>query len=205
MGKFSVDTSSLEALLKKGFLPQGAENIPDPSMMQPAGMPPGMPMDPSMMGAPPGMPPGMPMDPSMMGMAPPPMDPSMMGMAPPPMDPSMGMPPEVAPEAPPEAVTVSLEDLKALLAESNEPKADKEKPEGDVSSQLAEVSQKLDDLLNLLAMSLQGMAVGSVGSPVEGPPNALAGQAGEFPTMGPQGPQDLPSMEDLYSQLGGLQ
>ena len=88
----------LKMLHKEAFVPGGeigqppvdpATGMPiDPAMMEQmmggaggGGMPPGMPMDPSMMGAPPmdpamggmppGMPPGMPMDPSMMGAPPP--------------------------------------------------------------------------------------------------------------------------------------
>ena len=159
-----------EALDKEAFTPltpeaMAAANGPpppmDPSMM--GGAPP---MDPSMMG---GMPPqgGMPMDPSMMGGMP--MDPSMMGGAPP-MDPSMmgGAPPAGG-----QPVTVSLDDLRQLLAESGSDDKDSGRATNrDIMNKLDEIEGMLADALGL--GGVEDMAAQPAGSPQPGPEDLAA-------------------------------
>ena len=171
-------------------------------------MPPGMPMDPSMMGAPPGMPPGMPMDPSMMGAPPPPgmpMDLSMMGL-----DPSMlgALPPELMGEAPPEeggqTVAVDLEDLRRIVVEAvDEAINPKSKSEGaeskkdsktqDVEAKLDDLSRKFDELLDFVAMTTGGPMLNQGGAGPMPPPGELAGMEGGLGSIfgGGQAPPQL--------------
>jgi len=181
---------ALNSLLQKeAFAPMPAGPPPtDPAMM--GGAPP---MDPAMMGGAPPMDPAMmggmpPMDPAMMGGAPPmdpaamggmpPMDPAAMGGMPP-MDPAMmgGMPP--APGG--ETVTVTMEDLKAILAEAsgNDNQPDATGKTAKVSNK--DLGSKIDELTDLVYMMANNLGVA--------PPVEETG--GMAPMEGEANPEDI--------------
>jgi hypothetical protein len=169
----TINHALLRSVLQKtAYVPPAPAAPPmppmDPSMM--GGAPPMPPMDPSMMGGAPPMPP---MDPSMMGGMPP-MDPSMMGGAPPPMDPSMvgGLPGEPAPEGG-QQVTLSIEDLRAILAEATQSAAPEKKSSGRTTN--TELAERIDGVEMMLASLLNAMGI-----PVpEQPPIAMEESAVE--------------------------
>lgn len=162
----------------------------DPAMMAGGGMPP---MDPAMMAAAGG---GMPGVDPMTGL--PPMDPSMMaGAGMPPMDPAAmagGMPP--MPEAP-QTVQVSLEDLRAILAEASG-KSEGEGPAGDQQS----VEKRLDNIEGMLGALLEvfgGAPEGDMaGMPAPEPPAGMEGMLPPLPAAAPETemPEDFSLLEN---------
>jgi hypothetical protein len=172
-------------------------------------------MDPSMMGGAP------PMDPSMMGGAPP-MDPAMMGMDPAMMgmDPSM-MPPTdpMAGAAPPGGeqggmpIMLSMEDLKAILAEATGKEAPVEGESTrvtnkDIGERLDQVEMMLAHIANFFNVPLPEGGIGVPTESVEAPP-AAEEQAPESPftepAMAAAGPGGMPAPTDGLMPDAGLE